>query len=732
MADDLDRFVLQYTVELKDSIARLSSLQDKMNKVDKVSSSSAKGLKKFASGAASELDRLTPGVSALANAVKGMGAEFALAGAAVGILGVGIKAAIDLRQQFNAQATAGLQIGVSGLRMEDLTRQMIKNGNGRVDRASAGDALSKISSTFSEGFTDLTGVKRAQLKRLLGVDLGSFDKPTGYVDRLTQTSSFLNGQSDAQVAATAKNLGIDPQALLSLAHAGSSIGKVSMSDSDAKMYSDASDSLQKFNGNLATFTEKMNELEMAFAGPLLPGLTRFVELMTKLSSVVPATMTATGDRTTGLVQGLTGVDLQSGKLNKGLFGVLSGEDFKPDDRKPWYRKGVLGLLTDAFMGPSDKIQSRQDGGGSNGENARDELRTVDNFTEGLDASNKASAALTDQQTILMNMFSSAVSTFSQAVDMHQAWAAWAGNIGQANGIKGASGSSGPSNMTLGGGGSGNWKNSQYSGQIQAAAQAYGLDPQMLYAIMMTESHGVNGKYSETGAGGLMQVTKGNWRAYGGSANVMDTGANIMVGARIYAESLKRAGGDVNKGLGYYNGNSDPNYQAKVAGNYGGSSAGIGQSRSTLMLTQVQNAVAGSLGIPVRQLQQGRAGRGDVQYTIDNLEAGYLNGANQAQMRLQNPIGLSQIQIADFKNQLLVAQRGLAAMETYKKQIIDGANGNGTLTAQRIGGTMAPISMTANFNINGNVDAKTLAKEIDDRLQHHMQNAVNSVTNQEKG
>jgi hypothetical protein len=229
----------------------------------------------------------------------------------------------------------------------------------------------------------------------------------------------------------------------------------------------------------------------------------------------------------------------------------------------------------------------------------------------------------------------------------------------------------------------------------------------------------------------MQVTRGNWKAYGGGSDVMDPAANIMVGARIYKESLARAKGDVYKGLGYYNGNSDPNYQAKVAGNYGGSSTGIGQNRDTLMLTQVQNAIAGALGVPVQQLKQGGIGKGDVQYTVDNLEAGYLNSANQAQAHLQNPNGLSQIQIADFKNQLLVAQRGLAAMETYKKQIIDGSNGSTSLTAQRTGATLAaPITM--NFVINGNVDPNKLAKEIDERLQHHMQTAIASVTNQEKG
>jgi soluble lytic murein transglycosylase-like protein len=710
---DLDKFVLQYTVELKDSIQRLEKLQTKMNDVDKSGSKAGKGLKDFATGAAKELDQMVPGLSKVAGAVKGLGAEFAVAAAAVGALAIGVKSVMDLQSQFNAQRAAGMQLGVSGLRIENYQRAFANGSGGMVSRDAALEGVKRLSQMSNDAFTDPSGVKRFQMKQFLGIDPGSYDKPTGLNDEMRQIASSLQGKSADQVKGIAKATGFSQDWLLTLQKLGPAIGDINqLTTTEITNRQTAEDSLAKFNDELGKFKENINELEISLGEKLLPAAEKFVSLITMMVTAFNRATTPNAPTPGKIVNGHFVPDQPASSApastGKGHFGP--GHLWIPDAPTPAQKQAETKQVEDK----------------------KKEQAKANAIVDKMDESNKTGLQTANQTTLAMNLFSASVASFAQAVDIHAAWAAWAGNIGQANGIKGSSGSSGPSNMTTGGGGNGNWKNSQYSGQIQAAAQAYGLDPQMLYAIMMTESHGVNGKYSETGAGGLMQVTKGNWRAYGGGANVMDTGANIMVGARIYAESLKRAGGDVNKGLGYYNGNSDPNYQAKVAGNYGGSSAGIGQSRSTLMLTQVQNAVAGALGIPVRQLQQGRAGRGDVQYTIDNLEAGYLNGANQAQMRLQNPIGLSQIQIADFKNQLLVAQRGLAAMETYKKQIIDGANGNGTLTAQRIGGTMAPISMTVDFHITGNVDAKTLAKEIDDRLQHHMQNAVNSVTNQEKG
>lgn len=712
MADDLDKFVLQYTVELKDSIQRLEKLQTKMDSVDKAGSGAKKQMKEFATGAAGELDRMVPGLSKVAEAVKGLGGEFAIAAAAVGALAIGVKSVMDLQTQFNAQRLAGMQLGVSGLRVENYQRAFANGSGGMVSRDAALKGVERLSQLSNDAFTDPSGMKRFQMQQYLGVNPGTYDNPTGLNDEMRQMSGFLQGKSQDQVKGVAKATGFSQDWLMTLQKLGPSIADINqLTQTEITQRQQAEDSLAKFNAELGTFKESINELEIKLGEKLLPAAEKFVGLITRMVDAFNKATTPNAPTPGKIVNGHFVPDQPStpaSTTGKGHFGP--GHTWIPDGPTPAQKQAEA---QEAEQKKKDQAKA---------------TATV----EKMDESNKLGAQTANQTTLAMNLFAASVASFSQAVDIHQAWAAWAGNIGQANGVRGASGSSGSSNMMSGDGGNGNWKNSQYSAQIAAAAAAYGEDPQMLYAIMMTESHGKNGQYSSTGAGGLMQVTKGNWKAYGNGSDVMDPAANIMVGARIYSESLKRAGGDVTKGLGYYNGNSDPNYQAKVAQNYGFSSTGIGQNRDTLMLTQVQNAIAGALGVPVQQLKQGAVGRGDVQYTVDNLEAGYLNSANQANARLQNPVGLSQIQIQDFKNQVLVAQRGLAAMETYKKQIIDGANGSTSLTAQRVGGTMA-TPPTVNFYIDAShMDAQTLAKEIDDRLQHHMQTAVNSVTNQEKG
>jgi hypothetical protein len=630
-------------------------------------------------------------LNSIATAVKGLGAEFAIAGAAVGALAIGITSVMALREQMNQQRADSLATGLSGVRTEDLTRKLSTQGGGYVSREGAAGGIKQLLEMANDSYRNPTDIVKQMKLRQIGVNpFGPNGESTSPLEMLSGLAAKLNSVSPDQADALAKGAGLDINWARSLRKTGAAgVNDIGMSSDEVNQYATGADNVSKLNSAMQEFNNQTNQLKMSLGEFTIGPLTGFLKM----------------------INGTIGQ--MSGKTAQNNPGKRYKEEVTPDGQV---------IQVEDKSAPSQAQQQQK----------KEDQKKANDAAAKQDEAARANIAAQNKQAQLMNLFASSVATFSGAVDMHQAWAAWAGNIGAANGVKGATGTAGPSTMNTSGGGNGNWKNSQYSDQIGNASKAFGLDPQMLYAIMMTESHGRNGQYSETGAGGLMQVTKGNWKAYGGGADVMDPAANIMVGARIYKESLARAKGDVYRGLGYYNGNSDPNYQAKVAGHYGGSSTGIGQNRDTLMLTQVQNAIAGALGLQsAQQLKQGGIGKGDVQYAVDNLEAGYLNSANQAQARLQNPNGLSQIQIADFKNQLLVAQRGLAAMETYKKQIIDGSNGSTSLTAQRTGATLAaPITM--NFTINGNVDPQKLAKEIDERLQHHMQTAIASVTNQEKG
>ncbi|WP_051888305.1 hypothetical protein [Caballeronia sordidicola] len=705
MANDLDTFVLQYKTDLTDSLQRLERLQQKMQGIDKAQSKAGKGLKDFATGAAGELDKMIPGLSSVANAVKGMGAEFAVAAGAVGALAIGIKSVMDLQSQFNAQRLAGMQLGVSGTRVENYQRAISGASGGMVSRDAALSGVQRLSQMSNDAFTDPSGMKRFQMQQFLGVNPGSYDNPTGINDEMRQMATSLQGKSGSQVQGIAKATGFSQDWLLSLQKLGPAIGEINnITQAEITQRQQAEQSLAKFNDDLSKFKETINELDIKLGENLLPAAEKFVKLITTMVDAFNKA-TAPSAPPTGL-----GYKIVNGRRVNNA----------PPAETPASGPGGHFGPGHTWISDAPTAEQKQAAAKAAEEKKKEQAKTSANVTK-LDEANSKGIQTANQTTLAMNLFSSAVATFSGAVDQHQAWAAWAGNIGAANGVKGSSNAPVPGGNAGSKGLRNNNPGNLEAGAFATAHGATGTDGR--FAIFPSMEAGV------AAHGALLDS---NYYAKG-----LDTPRKIISkyapasenNQGAYLAYLKSKGFDSDKPITDKAGFNT----AQMAFESGyGSGHGIGQSRESLMLTQTQQAIAGALGVPVQQLTHGGVGKGDVQYATDNLEAGYLNSANQANARLQNPVGLSPIQVGDFKNQLLVAQRGLAAMETYKKQIIDGSNGPTSLTTQRVGGTMA-AAPTINFNINAaGMDAKTLAKEIDDRLQHHMQTAVNSVTNQEKG
>ena len=91
-----------------------------------------------------------------------------------------------------------------------------------------------------------------------------------------------------------------------------------------------------------------------------------------------------------------------------------------------------------------------------------------------------------------------------------------------------------------------------------AAREVGLDPLLLLAVVAVESSFNPAAQSGVGAKGLMQIIPKFHRArldeYGGEEAVFDPESNILVGARILREYVRRTGTLV-AGLQFYNGAS---------------------------------------------------------------------------------------------------------------------------------------------------------------------------------
>ena len=144
-------------------------------------------------------------------------------------------------------------------------------------------------------------------------------------------------------------------------------------------------------------------------------------------------------------------------------------------------------------------------------------------------------------------------------------------------------------MFHGGSGGAGEKVSNLSELISAASQKYGVDPNLLKAVISAESGGRNAPENSKHAAGVMQLLPGTASDLG-VVDRMDPAQNIMGGAKYLSQLLARYHGDTTKALGAYNwgmkymdeGRTDlppetRNYITKIMRDVDGSKATAGQA-----------------------------------------------------------------------------------------------------------------------------------------------------------
>ena len=123
----------------------------------------------------------------------------------------------------------------------------------------------------------------------------------------------------------------------------------------------------------------------------------------------------------------------------------------------------------------------------------------------------------------------------------------------------------------------------YGSQITQAATSYGLDPNLIVAVIMAESNGNPNSVSNKKAVGLMQLepaTAGLTRA-----QLLDPATNINAGAKYLSQQLTNTGGNLTQSLANYNAgpgraktkpwsNETNIYVAKVEGFFGNTNTSI--------------------------------------------------------------------------------------------------------------------------------------------------------------
>jgi soluble lytic murein transglycosylase-like protein len=705
MAEDLDKFVLQYQVDLKDSIGRLEKLHEKMEGVGKKGGQATSELKKFAADAAGELGKLVPGMNAVGTAVRAMGAEFAIAGAAIAALAIGVKSVMALRNQYNAQRSVGMQLGVSGMRIEEYQRKFVRASNGYVSRDAALEGLTTFSNMTNAAYSDPTRLGReARIMRMLGIDVGARGAaPTGFNDELRMLARGLQGKSAGDVQGIAKATGMNQDWLLSVQRLGDSIGKVTeLTDDEVRKRKEAEDTLGNFNKELGKLKEDFNELEIKLGQKVIPAMDKFVQWLTKIVDIFNKA-TSSSDASARPYKIVNGhrvnigpepIDTTQSTYKQGRYKIENG-----------HRVNLPDII------PATKQQEIAD-------DKKKEQESRDAAMDKQDQMNKQGLATANQMSLAVNMFAGAVQSFSSAINIQQAWAAWAGELGKAAGLPGSSGATTPAAKV------GPTKFDEF---FEQAAKKEGVPVDLLKRIAQVESKMNPNAVSGQGAVGLMQLMPSN-NASLGVKDATDPRQNIMGGAKLFKQYLNAAGGDVRTALMMYHGGYDrsgwgPKTRAYPDLVMGVGSGSMGESRAKMQLRQVQQSIADYLHVPLEQIQRGGVNRGDAAFASSQVQAGIANHIYD--LERQRAIGgLPAQTYGKLAQELREQQRGLEMLKQYSGDVIgrQQAGGRDRTEGER------PIII----NVNGAQDPKAVAAEVNRQLTQSMNDLLHHYATGEKG
>lgn len=700
MAEDLDRFTLMYQVDLKDSISRLQKLQESMEKTSKGHEKSVAGVKEMVShfqGVSKTLDTATGAFG------KFLGAAGPVAGAMTAI-GLAVKFAADQVQEYNANLKLAYGTGIDLTSLEGVRRSLTAGGN--VDRATVDQSLGNIAGMVRSARIDPTGADAYKLRMMGGNPFGSVQ------DNMSSIGANFQGMSREQAEALGMSYGgLDPRMVDELRRAGSDAGKVQMSDEDIA-------NIAQYNENLKTLNETFNKGKSAIKEFSVDASADLINFFKALPEAVGSAL--------------------SPSKNGGWLA--------------WLKKmGDSAMMADGAGMFDDNNSVAQD--------TKKALADADQKRQKLVAKAKSDATqqhqIFDAGTMYMraaSLFAASVNSFTHTIGEQEMNALLAGEAGAASGAGGSpssvNGASNGGGSTFVPGGSGTWQSSQYAQHIKAAADKTGLDPQLIYAVMQTESHGVNGQYSETGAGGLMQVTRGNWKKLGNGSNVMDPAANIMVGAGILKEQIGINKGNLEAGLRGYNGNSDPNYVSKVLAAFGGSAIGTGHwvatpgksfnlaggnSLDRQRVLSAADAIAAGMhvsGVTGAGILQGQFSRGDVDLGYQRALTSAKASVYKAYQAAYAP-GLNAFQRKSAMTEFQQAAISERSLENYSAQILGRARAGGQeLTS---GQTVNIDASNISINVTGGIpDQAQFKRRVTQILHESVQQALNEQVDSVKG
>ncbi|WP_438394843.1 lytic transglycosylase domain-containing protein [Caballeronia sp. DA-9] len=778
MADDIDKFVLEYKVETKDAEAGLNRLQDKVEKVGKAS---GKSMKDFAAGAVPEfgkmagaVDTVKAGIGAISGASLAATAGIGAMAAAVGVLVVALKIARSQMDDLNRKFEMSTRLGVGQVTIENMQRNLVKARGSRVSSEEALTGMNKLSDLVNSAASNPNKMSRENV--LLSQAGVSATDVTG---RAADLASVMNQLSESfarmpkeKAEGIAIAMGLTAQYADSLRELnGQTSAQLHMTDDEIIAAGKAAEAAKNLQSSENKLGEDWRELKNVIGVELIPVLDSAVQKVTEWAKALKDIPHPEKGANEVMGKALAGSENSLGGL---LMGFIQG-------RVPW--SAISNALNKDLNKPDEQP-------------AQSPSEKHDAAKKVIEDQN-ASAKTTQESTIAfnqsVNLFAQAAASFASVVDDRQAWAAWAGEVGRASGLAPMRGSKDSGDYTDPRTGAGSGAigidfstqarqmgmspmaaaadKGQYDSLIEAAAKKYGVDPTLAKKIISQESKFNPHATSSEGAQGLMQVMPSNFKALG-ITDGYDATQNIFGGMRILAESLKRAKGDVNLALRYYNGGLDQSkwgpVNAAYPGNvlsqnvrpigsgssaangygYGGDMTNApaalktsmdpnaqpvvtfgagrkvnytgGESMDTMRRKAVADMVAGALGIPVGQLMLGDVTKGDVRFAESNVGASLLNKHAQLEQQLSVP-GILPMQRASMIKDLQTVASQIQMMQQYGNGLVESAQNGGRAL------TIGEMPVTVNVQGSG-LSTAQIAREaagiFEDSLRTHLHELAN--------
>ena len=655
MTDSVEKFVIEYGVDLKDSVERLERLQDRIEGTANANKQLATTKGVFRD-MATEIRPLFGEMTVLDSAIARIGYRVMWLAPIMATLAVAVKSVLDVRKEYELQRKLAYDSGMAPLAIEQFQRQASRASGGVVGAQGARDIVQKTSNLAFQSYTNPDVMSRESL--ILGrMGSGAFDK-SGNIKATSQILDEMGAKmrsvTQAQAVALGALGGFSADEVKAIRNRTSAlVESTKMSDAEQAKLLQQQVALETIRNSLGRTSEAWRRIELVIGSTVMPMVE---DLITNTANEIE-------------------------NIQK-IFNMMSEgwDDFV--ERFMWDLKHPFATADEKTAARTDAILNKilKDQGDQSARQMREQDKQFQD-------TRNAQALFTRD----INLFSSAVSTFAGVIDERQAWAAWAGEIGRASGAgpalgvasvaTGATESARVPGMPV--------SPATYDEIYAREAAKYkdvGMTPELLKAITRVESNFNPNAVSGSDAHGLMQIIGSNFKGLG-ITNPYDPNQNIAGGAQLMAEYLKASKGDLRTALTMYHGGYDRSgwgpltkaYPDKVLNALGGiremqnqptspdtltnpnsgSKVGVydninstrpagaapypvgtpgvdlstrkmpaghtapvaGQGRENLQLRGIQEAIAGYLGVPVEQVMQGFVNKGDVEFARKYLEMG---------------------------------------------------------------------------------------------------------------